>query len=285
MPEGPEITYFSTFLKKKLITGAKTYKLNEIKSFTDNPVQIPKDLDLKNNSVGKVLNIDNKGKLLWLEIQGSKSNYFLHIHYGLTGWLTFDEPESNIKFKFNFISNNEEKQNQILNLYMEDKRRLSKVAFYTPTQHDKIISKLGIDIFSEQFSIENFKNIFETKNTMVASLLLKQEIFCGIGNYIKNEALYLSDLRAKIKTSELTQAQIVKLYNNILFVAYSNLMEMLSNSKITKYLDKSKQKNLPTKLEIPYEYKIYGRETTSDGKKVFKIKVGGRDSYCIKELC
>ncbi len=42
---------------------------------------------------------------------------------------------------------------------------------------------------------------------------------------------------------------------------------------------------MPKKLEVPYEYKIYGRETTKDGKKVLKIKVGGRDTYCIKELC
>ena len=42
---------------------------------------------------------------------------------------------------------------------------------------------------------------------------------------------------------------------------------------------------MPKKLEIPYEYKIYGREVTSDGKKVLKIKVAGRDTYCIKELC
>ena len=42
---------------------------------------------------------------------------------------------------------------------------------------------------------------------------------------------------------------------------------------------------MPKKLEIPYEYKIYGLEKTSEGHKVYKIKVAGRDSYCIKELC
>ena len=116
---------------------------------------------------------------------------------------------------------------------------------------------------------------------ILASLLLNQNIFSGIGNYIKNESLYLTKLDATIKTQDLSDNQINNLYKNILFVAYSNLYEMLVDSKIEKYLDKSKKINKPNYLEIPYIYKIYGRDYTDDGRKVKKIKVGGRDSYII----
>ena len=277
MPEGPEILYFSTFLKKKL----SGYKFKQIHSFTDKPIIVPTEWE------GIILDADCKGKLLWLQVTGNqngkKTYYYMHIHYGITGWLSFDKPDLYVKFEFEFekISNPEKK----LNLYMEDKRRFSKINIYTPEQHIKIINKLGIDMFSEQFSLENFKNIINKKNTMISALLLKQEIFCGIGNYIKNEVLYMGRLKVKVKTSELTDVQINLLYKNILFVGYSNLVEMLQDSKIAKYLDKSKSINMPKKLEIPYEYKIYGREVTIDGKKVIKIKVAGRDSYCIKEQC
>lgn len=277
MPEGPEILYFSVFLKKKLIK----YKLNEIKSFTDKPVILPHSNDWD----GEILDVDCKGKLLWFYIKGKKINYYMHIHYGLTGWLTFDKPESYIKFEFIFnpiINKDNFKQ---ISLYMEDKRRFSKISIHTTESHNEVINKLGIDLYSEQFTFENFKNIIEEKNTLVAALLLKQEIFCGIGNYIKNESIYMTRLKAKVKTTDLNEDQIKLLYNNILFVGYSNLIEMLQDSKIDKYLPKSKQIHKPEKLEIPYEYKIYGREKTLDGKQVFKIKVAGRDSYCIKELC
>ena len=274
MPEGPEITYFSVLLKKKIIN----YKFVEIKSFTDKPIVVPDEFE------GTILDVNSKGKLLWLYISGKKSNYYMHIHYGLTGWLTFDKPESNIKFEF-VLSNDKASKNSKLFLYMEDKRRLSKIQIYTPEEHDKIISKLGLDLFSEQFTLDNFTNIIKSKNTILASLLLKQEIFCGIGNYIKNEVLYMGQLKVKIKTSELTSIQITQLYNNILFVGYSNLVEMLEKSKIEKYLPKSKSVLKPSKLEIPYQYKIYGQTKTADGKKVLKIKVGGRDTYCIQELC
>lgn len=275
MPEGPEILYWQVLLDKKL---ALKYKFDIINSYTDKPIIVPKDWE------GKILGTGCKGKLLWLEVTSTNNDktYYMHIHYGITGWLQFEKPESYIKFEFIL---KDIKTGGRLNLYMEDKRRFSKIVIYDEKQHLKIITKLGIDIFKKDFTLSNFKTIINNKATMVAPLLLKQEIFCGIGNYIKNEVMYMTKLKAKVKTSELTEDQINELYTNILFVSYSNLVEMLKDTKILKYLNKSKSVHMPKKLEVPYQYRIYGRETTSDGKKVFKIKVGGRDSYCVRELC
>jgi hypothetical protein len=97
--------------------------------------------------------------------------------------------------------------------------------------------------------------------------------------------MHLTNLSIKVKTNQLSITQINKLYENILFVAYSNLLELLNYDNLNKLLDNNVKKLIPTKLEIPYTYKIYNRESTTDGQKVFKIKVAGRDSYCIKENC
>jgi len=275
MPEGPELLYFSTLLRKKL----KNYTFVDIKSYTNKPVIIPKDFGVK------IINIDSKGKLMWFEVlsKDEKKTYYIHIHYGITGWFEFQKPDKNIKFEFIFKNINNDKE---LIIYLEDRRRFSKINILNKEDHNKKLEKLGIDIFSKEFTIEQFKNIITSKNTLLAALLLNQNIFSGIGNYIKNESLYLTKLNIKIKTSQLDDKNITNLYNNILFVAYSNLYEMLKDSNInTKYLLECKKINKPTKLEVPYIYKIYGREKTIDGKQVYKIKVGGRDSYCIKELC
>ena len=251
MPEGPEILYWQVLLEKKF---ALKYKFDTINSYTDKPIVVPKDWD------GKILKTCCKGKLLWIEVSSTNKDikYYMHIHYGLTGWFQFEKPESYIKFQFILKNIKTGKQ---LNLYMEDKRRFSKIVIYDENQHIKAISKLGIDIYEKDFTLSNFKSIITNKDTMVAPLLLKQEIFCGIGNYIKNEVMCIGKLRAKIKTSELNENQISELYTNILFVSYSNLVEMLKDTKIFKYLNKSKSTYMPKKLEVPYEYKIYGRET------------------------
>lgn len=275
MPEGPEILYWQVLLEKKF---ALKYKFDTINSYTDKPIVVPKDWD------GNILKIECKGKLLWMEVSSTNKDkkYYMHIHYGITGWFYFEKPESYIKF--DFVLKNV-KTDAKINLYMEDKRRFSKIVICDEKQHMDVINKLGIDIFEKDFTLGNFKSILTNKDTMVAPLLLKQDIFSGIGNYIKNEVMYLTKLKAKVKTSKLSENQISELYFNILFVSYSNLVEMLMDTKILKYLDKSKSSLAPKKLEVPYEYKIYGREITSDGKNVLKIKVGGRDTYCIKELC
>ncbi len=271
MPEGPELLYFSTMLRKKF----KNNTITDILSFTDKPVIIPKDF------IGDIIDIDSKGKILWFQVTSKDKDYYIHIHYGLSGWFQFVKPEKNIKFEFIF-----KKKDKEIHLYLEDQRRFSKIKIYHKKEHEEKLNSLGYDIFSESFSLNNFKEVIKSKNTILASLLMNQQIFSGIGNYIKNEAMYLAKLKIKIKTSELNDEQIDKLYNNILFVAYSNLYEMLKDSDIgDKNILKSKRTNEPSKLHIPYIYKIYGREKTEDGKKVFKIKVGGRDSYCTKDLC
>jgi formamidopyrimidine-DNA glycosylase len=270
MPEGPEILFWSILLKKKL----SKCSFDTIESFSNNVVKIPKSLHKS-----KVIDTGAKGKVIWIKLG---CGYYIHVHFGITGWFLFDKPETTVKYLLKFT-----KDSGIdpVNLYLEDKRRLSQVSILNQDEHDNALDKLGIDIFDPEFTIDIFKSKIESKNTLLCSFLLNQEIFCGIGNYIKNEVLYMSNLKVKIKTSQLDQNQISKLYSNILFVGYSNLVEMLKDNKIYKLLPKTKSSNIPKKLEIPYQYKIYGREKTIDGKKIIKTKVGGRDTYCIKELC
>jgi formamidopyrimidine-DNA glycosylase len=270
MPEGPEILYTVLLLKKVL----KEYKFIGINSYTAKPAIIPHDL------TDTIEEIDCYGKLFWIKIKGKNQSYYLDIHYGISGWLIFGEnnkPEKNIKFDFKFKKNDNE-----LIIYMEDRRRFSKVQFHTEEEHNKLINKLGVDILSKDFTYDYFEKIIQSKKTILAAILLKQEFFAGLGNYIKNEVIFLSNVDIQIKTNELKEENIKKIYDNILFVSYSNLIELLQNEKLEKLLDIKRKTNMPKQLEVPYTYKIYGQDKTSSGKKVFKTKVAGRDSYYIK---
>ena len=270
MPEGPELTFCSTYFNKIL----KNHYFKTINSFTDKPVILPDDFNCK------ILEINNKGKLMWFKILYNNKNHYIHVHYGITGWLVLNKPDKYLKFELEFIHNN--KKNI---LYMKDKRRFSKIKFLNEQEHFSIIEKIGVDIFTKEFTFKYFKEIIKSKNTILAGLLLKQEFFSGIGNYIKNEALYLTNLNSKIKTNQLTDKEIKKLYESILFVSYSKLYTELDEYNLKKYLLKDKINHVPKKLEIPYYFKIYNQEKTPNGEKVIKIKVAGRDSYCTEKLC
>jgi endonuclease-8 len=267
MPEGPEILFFSTFLKRKFMMG----KVSDIKSNTDQLINIPIDLE------GEVVDICSKGKLLWIKMKSTIANkyYYMHIHLGISGWILFKEPKLFVKYEFKLKTiNNKEHM-----IYIEDKIRLSKLQIYDEFEHSQILKKLGTEIFTQEFTLEKFKSVIKKRNVILASFLLKQDIFCGIGNYIKNEVLHMGNLKPDIKTGELNDTQIEELYKNILFVSYSCLIEQLQNTDIKQYLAPEYKINIPDNIEVPYKYRIYGRSTTDDGQKVKKIKVGGRDTY------
>jgi len=75
MPEGPEIKYIKELCKKYLI--GKT--LENIVSHSDTKVKLSKKSKLKD--------VESKGKQMVLIFE----DFWFLIHFGLTGWLTFEE--------------------------------------------------------------------------------------------------------------------------------------------------------------------------------------------------
>ena len=269
MPEGPEILFFSTFLKNKFLTT----KISNIKSNTGEQIELPEDFE------GNVLDIYSKGKLLYIKVSSTNTNkyYYIHIHLGISGWILFKEPKNFVKYEFKLTT----KAGKEFNILIDDKTRLSKLHIYNEVEHCNKLNKLGIDIYTSNFTLGKFESVIKSKHMILASFLLKQEIFCGIGNYIKNEVLYLGNLDINIKTNALNKQQITELYKNILFVAYSCLIEQLKHSDVDKFLAPEYKISIPTNIEIPYNYRIYGRDTTIDGKLIKKVKVAGRDTYFV----
>jgi len=261
MPEGPEILCITTCLKDKFLGG----KIKLSKDIINTLFEINENIE--------IIDIFCKGKLLFIKLKNDNNFYYLHIHLGLTGWIIFKNPK-NVKYTFIISKNNKD-----YHIFIEDKTRLSKLEIHNEEEHNKITDKLGIDIFTKEFTLEKFKQVVKSKNMIFASFLLKQELFCGIGNYIKNEILYMNNLDINIKTKMLSDEQIEELYKDILFVGYSNLIEQLRNINLENKLQEHNKINMPSLLEVPYEYKIYKRKTTLDGKIVKITKVGGRDTY------
>jgi formamidopyrimidine-DNA glycosylase len=265
MPEGPEIKYTSLLLNKRI----KGFEITDINSYTAKPVVIPKNFD------NFVEDVDCYGKLFWIKTP----SHYIDIHYGISGWFQFEKPEKNIKYDFEFTN---KKNDRVINLYMEDRRRFSKIQIHTEKEHNLLIDKLGVDILDpNKFTLEYFLQTIKSKKSLLLSTLLKQEYFAGLGNYIKNEAVYLSNIDVYSKTNELTDAEITKLYKNILFVSYSSLLTLLTETTNMTNITNNITKNIKIKLEIPYNYRIYGQTKTVDNKKVYKKKIGGRDTYMI----
>ena len=241
MPEGPELKYINLLLQNVVgnnIIDIKTYNKPSVEKIT-----------------GKILNVETKGKLTWLEL----NNIYIHIHLGLTGWLYIDDEPDNKKY---MIKTNKFK------IYLDN---LATLCILNKEEHIKKINKLGIDILTPEFTLEYFKNTLKKSKVMIAPYLLKQEKFAGLGNYIKNEALYLAKIHPKTKANEIDDKKIEKLYEFIRYVAFSVLATYIQN----------KLNYFPKKLQVPYKFKIYNRTKDDKGNIVKKEKISGRITYFI----
>ena len=234
MPEGPE----AYKLIRSVYSKVKNKKLIGIRSNTKTKVSIPKK--------SKVIGYGNKGKLMWLKTE----DYYLHIHLGISGWLVVDKPRI-YKYVLKFDN---------VDFYLQDRRRFSKLNVVTEKKHNKILDKLGIDIYSKEFTLKEFQKMLYDRKQNISALLLNQSILAGVGNYIRNEALYMAKVSPKRISNTLSEKEIKKLYQAIKKVYAANIG------------NKS------------YTFKVYGREKDIKGNKTKIEKIAGRDTYWVASI-
>jgi formamidopyrimidine-DNA glycosylase len=246
MPEGPEIKFIGELCKKKLLN----FKLIDIKSNTRDVVKLPQE--------SKLIDVITKGKLLILIFK----DFYFHIHFGLTGWLTFDRgdyPKYELTFKIG---------DKNIYAYVDDMRRFSKLKIYSnKNSHEKIINKLGVDILTKDFTLEYFQEKIKKQNKSLVAFLLK------------NESLYLAKINPHKKTGDLTDANIKALYESIKYVAYSNTIDLIKEKKL--HVD-TIFKSIKTK--VPYYFNVYEQEKDLKGNKVTEETIGGRRTFYVKSI-
>jgi formamidopyrimidine-DNA glycosylase len=257
MPEAPEIFYLKELLKKNIMN----HKFEKIISNTKSKVNLP--------SKSKVIDCDCKGKLLWIKTE----KYYVHLHMMISGWIVFERPKI---CKYEFVFDN-------MTLYMDDTRRFSKVKIIeTEEKHNKEINKLGLNFLNDEITKNKFTEIILNSNKNISAMLLDQKIFCGIGNYIRNEALYMVKIHPSQNSSKISKEDAEKLYEKIRYVIFSNLCELLKMEKIKipRFIKNISPKN----LQIPYKFRVYSKEKDIYGNKITREKIAGRWAYYVKSI-
>ena len=257
MPEGPEVNINAAFLKSKFINKNFTKIISNTKSIRELP------------NVSKVVDVFSDGKFIIIQTK----DYYVYVHFGITGWFTQDKPRI-YKYILQFENSK---------IYLQDRRRFSSIKIMNEKEHLKFSNSLGVDILTDKFTLEYFSKIIKSKNKNICSLILDQKYFAGLGNYIKNDALYLSRISPNRKSSSLTNKEIKLLYDNILFVTFSNLVEWYKEYKIK--LPKNLNNLIPKKILVPYKFFVFDREYDDLGNKITFIKnLCGRRTFYVEKL-
>jgi len=271
MPEGPEVSYMKYYLQKKFInTSKKTDKSDKIK--TKKPCYLtnlhilggrysrhgnPKEFnEFQRNLPSKILDIDNKGKLLYIKLE---NNLNIVITLGLTGIIKY-ECEKHCHYKFDTSCGH---------FYLKDKRNFGTISFMNDVQLEDKLNTIGPDLLNQKITFQQFSEKVNTyPEKEIGIVLLNQKLFSGIGNYIRCEALY----EAKISPFRLIK-NINSIELKLLFNKIKTIMKNAYNSHIENNYHKS------------YQFKVYKRTLTNKNEKVIRQKLEkGRNVYWVPSV-
>jgi formamidopyrimidine-DNA glycosylase len=136
------------------------------------------------------------------------------------------------------------------------------------------------DVMSTDFTLEYFQNSLQGSKLPIKMFLLDQTKLAGVGNIYANDALWAANILPTRKAGELTNEEGKKLYNAILKTIQEGIRYKGSSAKDENYI-------MPDGSLGEYQkhFKVYSREgepCLTCGKKIVRIKQGGRSSfYCL----
>ena len=199
----------------------------------------------------KIIDIGTHGKFIYFRLD---KDLAIGIGLGMVGTFQFTLNEKHNRLRL-ILDNG-------LTLYYDDYRNFGNWKVFTSWQQlDAKISELGLDLLSEYpldpLEIKRIHSQYNRQN--ICKVLMNQELFSGIGNYIKTEALYHEKIHPLVNVGDLTTEQFTKL----IFAAKKFARESYDYQKIESIGYRGpERKNL---------FSIYGKTTDPNGHLVVKI--------------
>ena len=266
MPELPEVEITVRKLKKSGILGAnigylKFLSPKQIRS-SFNPKTIARDI--LNRRIKK---IRRHGKVIFIDLTGRPLR-IIALHLKMSGrLLVVSKKEANdksVRFVAGFKDGGE--------LRFKDPRRFGVIWYDSPQNlfKEKYLATLGPDMLN--ISYAEFAKGLSFRGGAIKAVLLRQDVFSGIGNIIADEALWFSKIHPKTNIRNLHDREISKLYMNLKRVINEILKAGGTSMRDWGHPDKEAG-------GYQNHFKIYGQiRCPRCGFATVKIKVAGRSS-------
>lgn len=291
MPEGPEVTILGQYLLTKL--EDRIIDKMEILSgkYTRNKMNNHQLLD-NGDYRYKIMNIETKGKLMWITLEETKNKnkIYLTSHLGLTGFWGFHEGK-NDRLKFLI---KDEKSNKNYYLYFEDDRNFGNIEIYTDKNKlDEKVNELAPDSLKGNYTVDDFVSMYNTfltkskkrKDQNMTTILMKQKanegIVSGIGNYLMAEVLYESKISPFRTAGSLSESEIRELGKAIQYVTklsyYNNTTGYMTHfddfidlhkERIDKGLYPNYHKHIKINSNEKFKFKVYRQKKDPDGNPI-----------------
>jgi len=281
MPELPEVETIRIGLDR-LLPGReiKTVDFDWPKSFPNAPN------DVKHFVIGaKVTRVKRRAKVLLIELS---TNYSLVIHLKMTGQLVFRD--HGVRFgaghpNESLIGNLPDKSTRVTlgfkdgsQLFFNDQRKFGWVRLIPTPEVMQLdfFQKVGPEPLSSDFTWQQLKQRLSRRpNTSIKAALLDQTVVAGIGNIYADESLWGAKIHPAVLVKNLSDKQLKKLYQEIVFVLALAIEKGGSTDK--NYVDAEGKKG--SYMSFARVFRREGQACPRDGAIIEKSRVAGRGTH------
>jgi len=202
MPEGPEVRCFADGLRQHL--QGRTLSSLQFDNRSRYYGRLPSNYDILCQSLPALIkNIWSKGKKIIIQLENGVS---LVSSLGMEGrWVPIPLNHSNAVLVCNDGTV----------AYYDDSRHQGEIEIIPDLQQlGERLAKIGPDLLSDNVSLVNWiatlrARTLQTKQ--ICHVLMKQQYFSGIGNYVKAMVLYYTRIRPNAMISDLTDQHLASI--------------------------------------------------------------------------
>ena len=262
MPELPEVETVIRGLRGPLVgrtfTGVIVTWPNTVKT----PIS-----ELQTRLPGQRIEaISRRGKYLQFHLSGGDT---LLLHLKMSGDLLVEpatEPRHpHVRTVFGLDNQHE--------LRFKDPRKFGRV--YLVADPGQVVGKLGPEPLADEFSLADFKALFQRRKGRLKPLLLNQEFIAGIGNIYADESCFLAKIDPRRRVETLADAELAQLYQAIRQVLTAGILHNGAS------LDQVYRGG-----EFQDHFQVYGRTGEPCyhcGSSIVRIVLGGRSTHFCSE--
>lgn len=190
-------------------------------------IDIESKLELKNNGFKVIDDIFSVGKNLFFK----SGSFYIKVHFGMYGSYRINSSR-NIKPRLKVIT-----EKGFVEFYKCSVKLISEKDYLLNFDEE-------LDIISDKWSFEKvLEKAKNYENEFICDLLLYQDLFAGVGNIIKNEALYASKVHPLSIKGKISYEKFFEIAKNAREFSYKFLERRINNEPIKPILKIYRKKN------------------------------------------
>ena len=277
MPELPEVETIRKQLDR-VLRGEEIEKVEVLrkKSFQGR----------KKSLVGKkIKRVMRKAKLLVIVVEGGER---LLVHLKMTGQLILikkggkrvvgghptvdwvnDLPSKHTRVVISFVKGGK--------LYFNDMRVFGWMKLVKGEEWEELKKRLLVDVVDKGFTQKYLKEVLGNSKRAVKLVIMDQKKMGGVGNIYANDGLYLAGIKPDREAKSLSNKEVLKLHKNLIRVIKEGIRMGGATASDEKFVSVY---GLGGKYQEKFRvYDQQGKKCQKCGKKIKKVKLGGRGTY------